>query len=196
MRKIIVSEFLTLDGVMQAPGLPDEDTEGGFTHGGWQRDYFDDVFADAVMGGFSTTDALLLGRRTYDIFASYWPHQPEGDPVAPTMNGFDKYVVSRTLDKAEWVNSTVVKGDVVAELTKIKEGPGKDIRVIGSGELTQTLIASDLVDQYDVMIHPLFLGTGKRLFREGLPATRLKLTDSNESSKGVVILSYAPEGAG
>ena len=193
MRKLIVSTFLTLDGVMQAPGKTDEDTEGGFTEGGWQLAYFDDVFGQTVMQQFGSTDAFLLGRKTYEIFAAYWPHQPDDDPIAPTMNAFDKFVVTRTLDEAEWVNSHIVKGDVPTEIKKIKESTGKDIRVIGSGQLVQTLMENDLVDQYDVMIHPLVIGNGKRLFREGTPATKLRLVDNNVSTTGVLILSYVPD---
>ena len=193
MRKLIVSTFLTLDGVMQAPGKADEDTEGSFTQGGWQLGYFDDVFGQTVMQEFASTDALLLGRKTYDIFAAHWPHQPEGDPIAPMMNAFDKYVVTTTLDQADWVNSHIVKGDVPAEIKEIKESTGKDIRVIGSGELVQTLMENDLVDQYDLMIHPLVIGSGKRLFREGTPSTKLRLVDNNVSTTGVVILTYVPD---
>lgn len=192
MRRLIVGEFLTLDGVMQAPGGADEDTEGGFDHGGWQMAYFDEIFGQTVMEGLAAADALLLGRKTYEIFAAFWPNQPEGDPIAPTMNAFDKFVVSSTLESAEWVNSTVIRNDVVGEIKKLKERPGKDIRVIGSGELTQTLIEQDLVDEYSLMIHPIVLGKGKRFFREGTPPTRLKLVDSTTTSAGVLILTYVP----
>jgi dihydrofolate reductase len=194
MRKLIVSEFLTLDGVMQAPGLPDEDPEGGFSRGGWQTSYFDEVFGKTLMEGFASTDALLLGRKTYEIFARHWPNQPDSDPIAPTMNGFDKFVVSTTLDSVDWVNSQLIKDDVVAEVRKIKEQPGKDIRVIGSGQLVQTLIENDLVDQFDLMIHPLALGEGKRLFRGSTASTKLKLVNNNVSTTGVIILTYVPEG--
>ncbi|MEA2434084.1 MAG: hypothetical protein QOG54_1541 [Actinomycetota bacterium] len=193
MRKLIVSTFLSLDGVMQAPGLPDEDTSGGFDQGGWQIDYFDEVFGETLMQGFAATDALLLGRKTYDIFAAFWPVQPDDDPIAPTMNGFDKFVVTRTLDEAEWVNSEVIKGDVVAEIKKLKERPGKDIRVIGSGDLSQTLIENDLVDEYQLVVHPLVLGSGKRLFRDGTASTKLRLVDSKPTTKGVLILTYVPD---
>jgi dihydrofolate reductase len=193
MRQLVVSEFTTLDGVMQAPGKPDEDTGGGFADGGWQLSYFDDVFAQAVMEGFASTDALLLGRRTYEIFAAHWPNQPDDDPIAPTMNALDKYVVSRTLDRAEWANSHVVSGDVPSEVARIKQAPGKDVRVIGSGELVPMLMQHELVDRYEVMIHPLVLGGGKRLFRDGTPRTTLRLVDSTVSTTGVVMLAYAPD---
>jgi dihydrofolate reductase len=193
MRKLVVSTFLTLDGVMQAPGGSDEDTEGGFEHGGWQLVYFDEIFGKTIMDGFAATDALLLGRKTYDIFAAFWPNQPDDDPIAPTMNAFDKYVVTRTLDEAEWVNSKVIKGDVVAEIKKLKEQAGKDIRVIGSGDLAQTLMANDLVDEYQLVIHPLVFGTGKRLFRDGTKPTKLRLVDRTTTTKGVAILTYVPD---
>ena len=193
MRELVVSTFITLDGVMQAPGKADEDTEGGFTHGGWQLSYFDEVFGNAVLQGFQTTDALLLGRKTYEIFASHWPHQPADDPVAPQMNAFDKYVVSTTMDTAEWVNSRVIKGDAPAEIGALKNQPGKTIRVFGSGQLVQTLIEKELVDRFELMIHPLVLGGGKRLFRDQTAPLRLRLVDSTVSTTGVVIVSYEPE---
>ena len=192
MRRLIVSEFVTVDGVMQAPGGVDEDTEGGFQHGGWQMAYFDDMFGRHVMGGFAETDALLLGRTTYDIFAAYWPHQPEDDPVAPTMNGLKKYVVSDTLEAAEWANSTVIRGDVPGRIRRLKAEEGKDIRVIGSGTLVQTLANEDLVDQYDLMIHPIILGRGKHLFKEGVRTMELRLVDSQVTSTGVLLLTYVP----
>ena len=193
MRELVVGTFITLDGVMQAPGKADEDTEGGFTHGGWQLSYFDEVFGNAVLQGFQTTDALLLGRKTYEIFAAHWPHQPADDPVAPQMNAFDKYVVSTTMDTAEWVNSRVIKGDAPAEIGALKNQPGKTIRVFGSGQLVQTLIEKELVDRFELMIHPLVLGGGKRLFRDQTAPLRLRLVDSTVSTTGVVIVSYEPE---
>jgi dihydrofolate reductase len=159
MRKVIVTEFLSLDGVMQSPGYPDEDREGGFEHGGWQQPYFDEMFGEAVTEGFSTTDGLLLGRKTYEIFAAHWPNAPQDDPIAPTINGFDKFVASNSLDEVEWVNSSLIKGDLVEEVTKLKQQPGKDLRVIGSGELVRTLMDADLVDEYQLMIHPIVLGS-------------------------------------
>src|SRR6476661_9143121 len=175
MRKLIVSEFLTLDGVMQAPGDPNEDRSGGFDRGGWQLDYFDDVFGRVMMDGFAATGGFLLGRRTYDIFAAYWPKQSAEDPLAGTLNGLPKYVVSTTLSEPlAWQNSTLLGPDIAAEVTRIKEGPGKDIQVIGSGDLVQTLARLGLVDEYRLMVHPLVLGTGKRLFREEGVSARLR----------------------
>jgi dihydrofolate reductase len=191
--KIVVSQFLTLDGVMQAPGDPAEDRSGGFDQGGWQLPYFDEVFGSFVMEGFAITDALLLGRRTYENFARHMPRQPADDPVAGPMNEWRKYVVSTSLaEPLEWHNSTVIKGDVPDEVAKLKEGVGKDIQVMGSGQLVQTLIRHDLVDEYRLMIHPLVLGTGKRLFRDEIPLTRFRLVDSKASGKGVLLLTYKP----
>jgi dihydrofolate reductase len=193
MRKVIVSEFLTLDGVMQAPGDRNEDRSGGFDHGGWQLDYFDDTLGSAVMEVLGVTGGFLLGRRTYEIFAAHWPNQPADDPLAGTFNELPKYVVSTTLtEPLAWQNSTLVRGDVAAEIAALKEQPGEAIQVIGSGELVQTLIRHDLIDEYRLMIHPLVLGSGRRLFREELPLVRLRLVDSKPTSTGVLIATYAP----
>ena len=193
MSKILVTTFLSLDGVMQAPGDPNEDRSGGFEHGGWQLAYFDDVFGNALMEAFAATGGLLLGRRTYETFAAHWPKQPADDPLAGTMNGLQKYVVSTTLaDPLAWENSTLIKSDVPGEIAKLKKESGKEIQVIGSGELVQTLIQHDLVDSYRLMIHPLVLGTGKRLFRDATPLTRFRLVDSKPTTTGVLILTYEP----
>jgi dihydrofolate reductase len=191
--KIVVSEFLTLDGVMQAPGDPNEDRSGGFEHGGWQLAYFDDVFGQTMMEAFAATGGLLLGRRTYETFAAHWPNQPAEDPLAGMMNGLAKYVVSSTLtEPLAWQNSSLIKDDVAGDVGRLREQSGKDIQVIGSGELVQTLVQHDLVDQYRLMIHPLVLGTGKRLFREGILPTRLRLIDTKPTTTGVLILTYEP----
>jgi dihydrofolate reductase len=197
MRKIVVSEFLTLDGVMQAPGAADEDRSGGFEAGGWQLAYFDNVFADAVMEGLAATGGFLLGRRTYEIFAGHWPKQPAEDPLAGTFNDLPKYVVSTTLSEPlAWQNSILIRADAAGAIAKLKEQDGKQIQVIGSGELVQTLIRDGLVDEYRLMIHALVLGGGKRLFREGGSPARLKLIDSKATGTGVLILTYAPSGEG
>jgi dihydrofolate reductase len=196
MSRLIVSEFLTLDGVMQAPGDPNEDRSGGFTQGGWQIPYFDDIFGKIMMDAFEATGAMLLGRLTYENFAAFWPNQPADDPLAATMNGFRKYVVSTTLaEPLAWANSTLIKGDVAGAVAKLRTEPGKDIQVIGSGELVQMLVANDLVDAYRLMIHPLVVGGGKRLFREGTVPTKLRLVDSTPTTTGVLILSYEPANA-
>jgi dihydrofolate reductase len=197
MRRIVVSEFLTLDGVMQAPGDPNEDRSGGFDKGGWQLAYFDDVFGSVMMDAFAATGGMLLGRLTYENFAAHWPKQPADDPLAATMNGMEKYVVSTTLSEPlAWQNSTLISGNVAGEVGKLKEGSGKEIQVIGSGELVQDLIRHDLVDAYRLMIHPLVLGTGKRLFRDGTAPTKLRLVDTKPTTTGVLILTYEPEQAG
>ena len=193
MLKVVVSQFLTLDGVMQAPGDPNEDRSGGFDQGGWQLAYFDEAFGNFVMEGFAATGGLLLGRLTYENFARHMPNQPADDPVAGSMNEWRKYVVSTSLaEPLTWQNSTLIQGDVPSEVAKLKEGAGKDIQVMGSGELVQTLIRHNLVDEYRLMIHPLVLGTGKRLFRDETPLTRFRLVDSKASGKGVMLLTYLP----
>ncbi len=193
MPKIVVSEFLTLDGVMQAPGDPNEDRSGGFETGGWQLAYFDDIFGSTMMDAFAATGGMLIGRLTYEIFARYWPNQPADGPLAAQMNGLDKYVVSTTLtEPLAWQNSTLIKSDIPGEVARLKEKPGKEIQVIGSGELVQTLIEHDLVDAYRLMVHPLVLGKGKRLFREGTTPVRLRLVDSKPTTTGVLILTFEP----
>ncbi|WP_323173300.1 dihydrofolate reductase family protein [Natrialba sp. PRR66] len=189
MRKLVVSEFLTIDGVMQAPGAPDEDTEGGFEHGGWQVPYFDDV-DPTVADGLSAADALVLGRKTYEIFASYWPTASEDEPFTERMNSIDKYVASRTLDAVDWQNSTLLKGDVADAVAELKQEPGGDLVVIGSGELVQTLMVNDLVDEYQLMVHPLVLGTGKRLFTDESEPTGMTLVEIETTDSGVVGLTY------
>jgi dihydrofolate reductase len=194
MRKVIVSEFLTLDGVMQAPGLPDEDRSGGFEHGGWQVSLMDEEAGSAIAEGLAATGGLLLGRVTYAIFAGYWPNAPADEPLAQTINNLPKYVVSTTLPEAlPWNNSHLIKGDVAKQVTTLKKEPGKDLRVIGSSKLVQTLMLHDLVDQYDFFIYPIVLGSGKRLFRDGNPKTSLRLIDSETSKSGVLMVSYEPE---
>jgi dihydrofolate reductase len=193
MRKLTVSEFVSLDGVMQAPGGADEDTEGGFRHGGWQMGYFDDVAGERIGASMAQTGAFLLGRRTYEIFASYWPTQSDDDPFAKILNGLPKYVASTTLaEPLAWQNSTLLQGDVAKAVAELKEGEGGNIVVLGSGGLVQTLYENDLVDEYALMIHPIVLGSGKKLFRE-VPRKPLKLADSVTTSTGVVMATYMPE---
>jgi dihydrofolate reductase len=193
MRKVIVSTFLTLDGVMQAPGAPDEDRSGGFEHGGWQMPYLDEVAWGAIFEGMDSSDGFLMGRKTYEIMAPYWPNQPDDEPVATHMNNVAKYVVSTTLEEPlEWKNSTLIKGDVTKEVPKLKQHSGKDLQVIGSGELAHSLMQHDLVDEYRLMVHPIVLGSGKRLFKEGAATMPLRLIDSKTSGTGVLILTYQP----
>jgi len=193
MRKLIVSEFLSLDGVMQAPGEPDEDRSGGFAHGGWQRPYFDETFLGIVSESMAETGGFVFGRRTYEIMAAHWPFQPDDDPFAPTLNGLPKYVASTTLSEPlEWQNSTLLQGDVAKAVAELKEQPGKNLVVLGSGELVQTLMENDLVDRYGLMINPIVLGGGKRLFRDGSAKRELRLVDSTTSGTGIVIATYEP----
>ena len=193
MRKLIVSEFITLDGVLQSPGYPDEDPSGGFEAGGWQQRYFDDVLGRAAIEGLAASGGLLLGRRTYEIFGGFWPTAPADDPLAKIINGLPKYVVSTTLQEPlPWANSQVLRGDVAQAVGELKGQDGGDLRVLGSGELVQTLMEQDLVDVYALMIHPLVVGGGRRLFRDGNPGTSLRLVESTTTSTGVLIVSYVP----
>jgi dihydrofolate reductase len=195
MRNLFVSEFLTLDGVMQAPGASDEDVEGGFQHGGWQLAYFDEVFARSMEETMANTGAFVLGRKTYELFAAYWPTaKEEVGEFADVMNEMPKFVASTTLrPPLEWQNSTLLEGDLREAITKLKDEDGKDLQVIGSGVLARWLAGEDLVDEYHLMIHPLVLGSGKRLFAEGGPRMPLRLIDSTASTTGVLIVTYGME---
>ena len=193
MRKLVVAEFLSLDGVMQAPGAKDEDREGGFEYGGWQMGYNDDVSGERIGRSMAETGAFLLGRKTYEIFAAYWPTQPDDNPFAKILNGLPKYVASTTLSEPlAWRNSTLLQGDVAEAVAEVKRGEGGNIVVLGSGGLVQTLFENDLVDEYALTISPVVLGSGKRLFRE-LPKKSLKLADSVTTSTGVLMATYVPE---
>jgi dihydrofolate reductase len=196
MRMLRVIEFLSLDGVMQAPGSPEEDTEGGFRHGGWQRPYFDDVLGATAAEGMAATDTYLFGRKTYEAMAAYWPTVSDDDPYARSLNSAPKYVASTTLQSVEWQNSTLINGDVVEGVGNLKEQPGRNIAVLGSGELVRTLTENDLVDEYFLAVFPVVLGSGKRLFREADQITKLSLVDSKATSTGGVLLTYRPAGAG
>jgi dihydrofolate reductase len=197
MAKIVISEFLTLDGVMQGPGGAEEDRSDGFDKGGWQIGYEDETVGKHVEDGLNDAGGLLLGRRTYDIFAGYWPNQSaEGFPIAGLMNSLPKFIVSRTLSEPlSWQNSTLINGDVVSRLRQVKGEVDNDILVIGSGDLAQTLISNDLVDEYRLMVYPLVLGEGKRLLRDADATKRLRLTDAKPTSTGVLLLTYVPESA-
>lgn len=191
MRKIIVLEFLSLDGVMQAPGGPEEDTSGGFKYGGWTFPYFDE-FAGKIMGEqMKGPFSLLLGRKTYEIFASYWP---EHESDWPGVNKVTKYVASHTPLKLEWNNSLLLEGDVVEEIKKLKGEEGPDLHVYGSGNFVQTLLKHDLVDEFWLKIFPVTLGAGKRLFAEGTIAAAFKLTDNKVSPSGVIFANYVRAG--
>jgi len=193
MRKLSVDVFTTLDGVVQAPGAPDEDTDGGFEHGGWHLQYFDDIAGNWMVEGYKDIGGFLLGRRTYEILSSYWPTAPEdqrafGDP----LNTLPKYVASRTLaEPLEWQNSHLLRGDVAEAVAALKGEDGKELRVVGSAALMQTLIQHDLVDEFRLMIDPLILGGGKRLFRDGGPHRPLRLVESQATTTGAILATYA-----
>jgi len=193
MRKLIASTFITLDGVMQAPGGPEEDPTGGFSYGGWIVNYWDDMMGQVLGESMAKPFELLLGRKTYEIFAAYWPYIKD-DPVADKLNSARKYVVSRTLDEASWNNSTLVTGDVAQAVRNLIGQKGPDIQVLGSGNLIQTLLKHDLIDEFRLWNFPVTIGKGKRLFGEGTQPAHLKLIDSKISTTGVIIATYEPAG--
>jgi dihydrofolate reductase len=195
MRRLVVGTFLTVDGVMQAPGGSDEDREGGFKHGGWSVNYWDETMGQIIVESTLQADALLLGRKTYDIFAAHWPHVGDHDPIAAKLNSMPKYVASRTLDNVTWNNSTLIQGDVSKAVAELKEQSGGEIQVTGSGDLIQTLIEHDLVDEYRLWVFPVVLGEGKRLFSTGAVPAALNLVDTKTSSTGVAIHTYERAGA-
>jgi dihydrofolate reductase len=194
MRKVIVNEFISLDGVVQAPGAADEDTTGGFEHGGWHLNYFDELSQQRVLQGIVDAGGFLLGRRTYEIFAAYWPNAPEEEQViAEPLNTKPKYVASTTLPgPLEWQNSTVLEGDVAEAVTALKQDDDGDLHVIGSTQLVQTLIEHDLVDEFRLMIDPLVLGGGKRLFPDDGALRLLRLVDSQATTTGAILATYVP----
>ena len=184
MRKVVVAEFLTLDGVMEDPGGAEK-----FAHGGWSRGYWDDEIGKFKYDELFASDAHLLGRVTYQGFAAAWPSQADEAGFADRMNNLPHYVVSTTLQKAEWNNSTIIKNNVAEEIAKLKQQPGMDILVAGSATLIQTLIKNNLVDEYHLLVYPVVLGSGKRLFQDGT-LTKLKLVASKPFPSGVVALTY------
>jgi len=190
MRKIAVIESVTLDGVMQSPGRADEDQRGGFEHGGWAVPYGDEVMGKEMGKGMGTTE-LLFGRRTYEDFYSVWPNQPEPNPFTEVLNNTQKYVVSTTLSEPlPWINSTLLGGNALEAVSRLKESPGPDIGVLGSGALVRSLMGHDLIDAYVLLIHPLILGTGQKLFPDGGSRAGLELVDSVRSTTGVMIATY------
>jgi len=192
MGRIVVNISLTLDGVMQAPGRPDEDTRGGFQYGGWALPYFDPVMGQNAAEGMAQMPALLFGRRTYEDFYSVWPNRTD-NPFTEVLDNSQKYVVSTTLQEPlPWINSTLLAGDAVETVAKLKEESDKDIAILGSGMLVQSLMQHNLVDDYVLSIHPLVLGSGRRLFAEGSPYATLQLVDTKTSTTGVVIATYRP----
>jgi dihydrofolate reductase len=192
MGRVVVFAHLTLDGVMQAPGRPDEDRRGGFVHGGWASSRMESASDSALAAGMGR-NALLLGRRTYEDFTAFWPNQPEGSPFSAVLNDSQKYVASRTLaEPLPWRNSTLLKGDAAAAVTDLKEQLGNDLVVLGSGDLVQSLMRSNLIDEYVLLIHPLVLGSGRRLFPDGGVFAALRLVDAKTTTTGVVIATYQP----
>lgn len=192
MRKITVNLNLTLDGVMQAPGRADEDTRGGFQHGGWALPYFDPVMAQAAGEGIAQNPSLLFGRRTYQDFFSVWPGRT-GDFFSQVLDNAFKYVASRTLQEPlPWANSVLLKGEADQTVATLKAQPGPDLVILGSGELVRSLIRQGLVDEYALSIHPLVLGSGQRLFPDGSPYSALKLVNSKATTTGVLIATYRP----
>ncbi|MEX0781134.1 MAG: dihydrofolate reductase family protein [Dehalococcoidia bacterium] len=191
--KLVVNTFVTLDGVMQAPGGPDEDRDGGFEYGGWSAPYFDDDMGNTVGESLGKASAFLLGRKTYDIFAGYWPTATEDLEIADVLNSRPKYVVSTTLKNPEWEHTTVIPGDVAGAVARLKEQPGEELNVQGSARLLQTL--HPLVDEYRLWISPVHLGSGKRLFENGAHASGLELIETRTNSKGAIYAAYRPTGA-
>jgi dihydrofolate reductase len=194
MRKVIADEWMTLDGVIQAPGQANEDTAGGFQHGGWHVGYFDNLAQRWVVESVVKAGGFLLGRRTYEIFAAHWPNASEEEQVlAEPLNTKPKYVASRTLaEPLAWQNSTVLQGDVGEAVAALKQEDGQDLHVIGSSELVQTLVTHDLVDEFRVMIDTVVVGGGKRLFRDDGALRPLRLLNSQVTTTGVIIATYAP----
>lgn len=194
MRKIIVTEFVTLDGVVQAPGGPQEDTDGGFKYGGWSANYWDEMMGDVMNGFLKVPFELLLGRRTYDIFASYWPTAKVDLEVAVPFNATKKYVVSNRCPGLSWHNSFCVTGDVVGQIKKLKEADAPDLWVHGSGNLIQTLLKHGLIDRMHIWTFPVIVGSGKRFLEVDTKAGGFNLVDSKTSSTGVIIGTYEPAG--
>ena len=193
MAELVVNMFTSLDGVLQGPGAPDEDREGGFEYGGWQAPYFDEESGKVITDQLAGLEALLLGRKTYEIFAAYWPKQPAEDPIAARLNGAPKYVASRTLDRVGWTNATLLEGDVAQAVARLKGEFGR-VDVIGSGNLVQTLLRNELVDRLSLWVFPVLLGGGKRLFAGGTVPTALRLLESATFPKGAVLLTYERAG--
>ncbi len=192
MRKIIVLEHVSLDGVIQAPGGPDEDTSGGFAYGGWETPYSDEILGTLQRSQMNMPFDLLLGRKTYDIWAPYWPQHAD---VWPEADKATKYVASNTLASGEWQPSVLLSGDIAEKITQIKQQQGPDLHVWGSGDLVQTLMKHDLVDVFWLMIYPITLGSGKRLFAGGSIPAAFKVTESKVTPNGVIVVNYERAGA-
>jgi dihydrofolate reductase len=194
MRKLIVGTFVSLDGVMQAPGAPEEDPTGGFAFGGWVAPHWDEAMGEKLSALFEAPFDLLLGRKTYEIFAAHWPYI-EDDPIAESFNAATKFVVTSSAEPLAWHNSVALRGGVPAEIVRLKQEEGPNLLVQGSGQLVQALLADSLVDELHLQTFPVLLGRGKRLFGDGIAPTELKLVDSKVSTTGVVMGTYLPDGA-
>jgi dihydrofolate reductase len=189
--KLTLTQFVTLDGVYQGPGGPTEDTSGGFEHGGWLVPFFDETLGRYMNGVFEEVEGFVLGRKTYEIFAAAWPKSTDpDDPVASRLNTLPKYVASRTLTEADWQNSTVLGGDVVAEVAKLKEDPGRELQIHGSGALAQTLFDAGLIDTIRLIVFPVVLGKGKRLFAEGRTPSSFRVVDVTSTPSGVTMQTF------
>jgi dihydrofolate reductase len=193
--QLTITTFLSVDGVYQGPGGPNEDRSGGFDRGGWLVPHFDEATGEFMNEVFDKVDAFLLGRRTYEIFAASWPKATDpDDPIASRLNTLPKYVVSTTLGSADWHNSTIVNGDIATEVRRLKETPGRELQVHGSGTLARTLMENDLVDELRLLVFPVVVGAGRRLFPDAGVATGLRLVDSRTTGSGVAIHVYRPTG--
>jgi len=193
MSKVVAFLSLSLDGVMQAPGRPDEDRRGGFQHGGWAAPYSDPVMGNVAAEGMSKGANLLFGRRTYEDFFSVWPSMPQPNPFTDVLNNSQKYVASTTLkEPLPWQNSTLLKGDAAEAVTRLKGQPGKDYLILGSGMLVQSLMRRNLIDEYILLLHPLVLGSGRHLFADSDEITALRLVDTKTTTTGVIIATYQP----
>jgi dihydrofolate reductase len=193
MRKIVAITHVTLDGVMQSPGGPEEDPTNGFTHGGWSMSYGDDASGQVINKIIAGEFGLLLGRRTYEIFAAYWPNHDD-NPIGKAFNQAKKHVVTRSLNQFDWKNSQKIEGDAVDGVRRLKASAGPELHIWGSGELLQTLIAADLIDEYRVWVYPVVLGKGKRLFENGVPPRGLTLVESRKTPSGILLNTYRPAG--
>jgi dihydrofolate reductase len=193
--RLTLHAFVTLDGVVQSPGGRDEDPDGPFEYGGWSFAYGDEQVGATMAGWFENAEAFLLGRKTYQIFSGYWPNITDPDnPIATRLNGLPKYVASTALESVEWAHSSLLGTDMPAEVARLKQQPGGELQVHGSGDLARTLIEHDLIDEYRLLCYPLHLGAGKRLFQDGIRPGALRLVSSATTSAGVVIATYEPAG--
>ena len=190
MRKIIAGTFMSIDGVMQAPGGPEEDPTGGFAYGGWSVNYWDEAMMADIGKSMADPFDLLLGRKTYDIFAAHWPYVEDDNPVATKFNAITKYVATSSTEPLTWQNSVAIRGNVAAEIAGLKQTDGADLLIQGSSQLLQALLANDLIDEFTLRVFPLVLGTGKRLFGKGTMPAALKLVDTKASGTGVITSTY------